>query len=170
MRLCPLAANGTAHTKMEAGPKCLNITILAPFHVRSSPSLALASPPIPPELPHALHRCPHPHARPPVASTLKAKGHPRYSVEPLTDRVDGIYKHGAHFMTPMPGHFDYDLRACGNGPGVDYLTIDAEETISVLKRMKIRSHHCHRSANQQLTSTEYPRFPSSLNVIGPSRI
>ncbi len=41
---------------------------------------------------------------------LKEKGGPRYSVEPLTDEVEGIYKHGAHFMTPMPGHFDYDLR------------------------------------------------------------
>ena len=28
----------------------------------------------------------------------------------LTGDVEGIYKHGAHFMTPMPGHFDYDLR------------------------------------------------------------
>jgi aminocarboxymuconate-semialdehyde decarboxylase len=41
---------------------------------------------------------------------LKEKGGPRYTVEPLTDEVEGIYKHGAHFMTPMPGHFDYDLR------------------------------------------------------------
>jgi aminocarboxymuconate-semialdehyde decarboxylase len=41
---------------------------------------------------------------------LRQKGGPRYSVEPLTDKVEGIYKHGAHFMTPMPGHFDYDLR------------------------------------------------------------
>lgn len=41
---------------------------------------------------------------------LKEKGGPRYTVEPLTENVEGIYKHGAHFMTPMPGHFDYDLR------------------------------------------------------------
>lgn len=41
---------------------------------------------------------------------LRQKGGPRYSVEPLTKDVEGIYKHGAHFMTPMPGHFDYDLR------------------------------------------------------------
>ena len=41
---------------------------------------------------------------------LKEKGGPRYTVQPLTSNVEGIYKHGAHFMTPMPGHFDYDLR------------------------------------------------------------
>jgi aminocarboxymuconate-semialdehyde decarboxylase len=41
---------------------------------------------------------------------LKQKGGPRYSVEPLTDEAEGIYKQGAHFMTPMPAHFDYDLR------------------------------------------------------------
>ena len=41
---------------------------------------------------------------------LKEKGGPRYSVEPLTGNVEGIYRNGAHFMTPMPGHFDYDLR------------------------------------------------------------
>jgi aminocarboxymuconate-semialdehyde decarboxylase len=41
---------------------------------------------------------------------LRRKGGPRYTVEPLTKGAEGIYKHGAHFMTPMPGHFDYDLR------------------------------------------------------------
>ncbi len=41
---------------------------------------------------------------------LRRRGGPRYSVAPLTGDVEGIFKHGAHFMTPMPGHFDYDLR------------------------------------------------------------
>ena len=41
---------------------------------------------------------------------LKEKGAPRYDVGPITDTLDGIYHDGALFMTPMPGHFDYDLR------------------------------------------------------------
>ena len=30
---------------------------------------------------------------------LRARGAPRYSVEPLTEGVEGIYKNGAHVMT-----------------------------------------------------------------------
>ena len=41
---------------------------------------------------------------------LKEKGAPRYDVAPITADLDGIYHDGALFMTPMPGHFDYDLR------------------------------------------------------------
>jgi aminocarboxymuconate-semialdehyde decarboxylase len=41
---------------------------------------------------------------------LKEKGAPRYGVGPITDDLEGIYADGALFMTPMPGHFDYDLR------------------------------------------------------------
>ena len=41
---------------------------------------------------------------------LKEKGAPRYEVGPITEELEGIYADGALFMTPMPGHFDYDLR------------------------------------------------------------
>lgn len=41
---------------------------------------------------------------------LKEKGPPRYEVAPITEGLDGVYRAGALFMTPMPGHFDYDLR------------------------------------------------------------
>jgi len=41
---------------------------------------------------------------------LKERGAPRYTVGPITEGLDGIYADGALFMTPMPGHFDYDLR------------------------------------------------------------
>lgn len=41
---------------------------------------------------------------------LRKKASPRYSVGPITDDLEGIYREGALFMTPMPGHFDYDLR------------------------------------------------------------
>jgi len=41
---------------------------------------------------------------------LKEKGAPRYDVGPISDDLEGIYHDGALFMTPMPGHFDYDLR------------------------------------------------------------
>ncbi len=41
---------------------------------------------------------------------LKEKGAQRYDVGPISDDLDGIYHDGALFMTPMPGHFDYDLR------------------------------------------------------------
>ncbi|MDP6707302.1 MAG: amidohydrolase family protein [Alphaproteobacteria bacterium] len=41
---------------------------------------------------------------------LKEKGAPRYDVGPITEDLEGIYADGALFMTPMPGHFDYDLR------------------------------------------------------------
>ena len=41
---------------------------------------------------------------------LRDKGAPRYSVANITDDLEGIYREGALFMTPMPGHFDYDLR------------------------------------------------------------
>ena len=45
---------------------------------------------------------------------LKESGAPRYEVGPITGDLagdlEGIYHDGALFMTPMPGHFDYDLR------------------------------------------------------------
>ena len=41
---------------------------------------------------------------------LKERGAPRYEVGPITKDLEGIYRDGALFMTPMPGHFDYDLR------------------------------------------------------------
>ena len=41
---------------------------------------------------------------------LKEQGAPRYTVGPITKDLEGIYADGALFMTPMPGHFDYDLR------------------------------------------------------------
>jgi aminocarboxymuconate-semialdehyde decarboxylase len=51
---------------------------------------------------------------------LKEKGGPRYEVEPIADDLEGIYREGALFMTPMPGHFDYDLRlAAMDEAGID---------------------------------------------------
>ena len=51
---------------------------------------------------------------------LRAKGAPRYDVGPITADLDGIYHAGALFMTPMPGHFDYDLRVADmDAAGVD---------------------------------------------------
>lgn len=43
---------------------------------------------------------------------LKAKGAPHYEVKPSKDWPAplGIYADGAPFMTPQPGHFDYELR------------------------------------------------------------
>ena len=41
---------------------------------------------------------------------LRHKGAPRYGVADITDDQEGIFREGALFMTPMPGHFDYDLR------------------------------------------------------------
>ena len=41
---------------------------------------------------------------------LRDHGAPRYGVGPITEDLEGIYRDGALFMTPMPGHFDYDLR------------------------------------------------------------
>ena len=41
---------------------------------------------------------------------LREKAAPRYEVGPITKNLEGIYRDGALFMTPMPGHFDYDLR------------------------------------------------------------
>ena len=41
---------------------------------------------------------------------LRRNGAPRYSVGPVTEDLEGIYCEGALFMTPMPPHFDYDLR------------------------------------------------------------
>ena len=53
---------------------------------------------------------------------LKEKGAPRYDVGPISQDLEGIYHDGALFMTPMPGHFDYDLRVrdmdAGGAPGV----------------------------------------------------
>lgn len=43
-------------------------------------------------------------------SLLREKAAPRYEVGPITATLEGIYREGALFMTPMPGHFDYDLR------------------------------------------------------------
>ena len=51
---------------------------------------------------------------------LRDKGAPRYTVGPITKDLEGIYHDGALFMTPMPGHFDYDLRVRDmNDGGVD---------------------------------------------------
>jgi len=41
---------------------------------------------------------------------LREAGAPRYEVAPVTADLEGIYRDGALFMTPMPGHFDYALR------------------------------------------------------------
>jgi aminocarboxymuconate-semialdehyde decarboxylase len=43
---------------------------------------------------------------------LKERGAPRFEVKPSRDWPAplGIYQHGAPFMTPQPGHFDYKLR------------------------------------------------------------
>lgn len=41
---------------------------------------------------------------------LRTRGAPRYEVGPISGDLEGIYHDGALFMTPMPGHFDYDLR------------------------------------------------------------
>ena len=41
---------------------------------------------------------------------LRHKGAPRYGVADITDDLEGIFREGALFMTPMAGHFDYDLR------------------------------------------------------------
>jgi aminocarboxymuconate-semialdehyde decarboxylase len=41
---------------------------------------------------------------------LRAHGAPRYAVRKSLDAPEGIFLDGAPFMTPMPGHFDYDKR------------------------------------------------------------
>ena len=41
---------------------------------------------------------------------LRREAPPRYEVAPVTEDLEGIYRDGALFMTPMPGHFDYGLR------------------------------------------------------------
>lgn len=41
---------------------------------------------------------------------LRREAAPRYEVGPVTATLEGIYRDGALFMTPMPGHFDYGLR------------------------------------------------------------
>ena len=41
---------------------------------------------------------------------LRREAAPRYEVGPVTESLEGIYRDGALFMTPMPGHFDYGLR------------------------------------------------------------
>lgn len=41
---------------------------------------------------------------------LRRHGRPRYEVRKSMDAPEGIFLDGAPFMTPMPGHFDYDER------------------------------------------------------------
>lgn len=41
---------------------------------------------------------------------LRRHGAPRYEVRTSLDAPEGIFLDGAPFMTPMPGHFDYDER------------------------------------------------------------
>jgi aminocarboxymuconate-semialdehyde decarboxylase len=41
---------------------------------------------------------------------LRRHGAPRYEVRSSLDAPEGIFLDGAPFMTPMPGHFDYDER------------------------------------------------------------
>jgi aminocarboxymuconate-semialdehyde decarboxylase len=41
---------------------------------------------------------------------LRRHGKPRYEVRKSLDAPEGIFLDGAPFMTPQPGHFDYDAR------------------------------------------------------------
>ena len=41
---------------------------------------------------------------------LRRHGKPRYEVRKSMDAPEGIFLDGAPFMTPQPGHFDYDAR------------------------------------------------------------
>lgn len=41
---------------------------------------------------------------------LRKHGRPRYEVRKSMDAPEGIFLDGAPFMTPQPGHFDYDER------------------------------------------------------------
>ena len=41
---------------------------------------------------------------------LRKHGRPRYEVRKSMDAPEGIFLDGAPFLTPMPGHFDYDER------------------------------------------------------------
>jgi aminocarboxymuconate-semialdehyde decarboxylase len=41
---------------------------------------------------------------------LRHHGKPRYELRKSLDAAEGIFLDGAPFMTPQPGHFDYDLR------------------------------------------------------------
>lgn len=41
---------------------------------------------------------------------LRRNGSPRYEVRKSMDAPEGIFLDGAPFMTPQPGHFDYDER------------------------------------------------------------
>ena len=41
---------------------------------------------------------------------LRKHGRPRYAVAKSMDAPEGIFLDGAPFMTPQPGHFDYDER------------------------------------------------------------
>jgi aminocarboxymuconate-semialdehyde decarboxylase len=41
---------------------------------------------------------------------LRRHGKPRYELRKSLDAAEGIFLDGAPFMTPQPGHFDYDLR------------------------------------------------------------
>ena len=41
---------------------------------------------------------------------LRRHGRPRYEVRKSMDAPEGIFLDGAPFMTPQPGHFDYDVR------------------------------------------------------------
>ena len=41
---------------------------------------------------------------------LRRHGKPRYEVRKSMDAPEGIFLDGAPFMTPQPGHFDYDER------------------------------------------------------------
>ena len=41
---------------------------------------------------------------------LRQHGKPRFELRKSLDAPEGIMMDGAPFMTPMPGHFDYDYR------------------------------------------------------------
>ncbi len=41
---------------------------------------------------------------------LRRHGKPRYELRKSLDAAEGIFLDGAPFMTPQPGHFEYDLR------------------------------------------------------------
>ncbi len=104
---------------------------------------------------------------------LKEKGAP-YDVAPITAGLDGIYREGALFMTPMPGHFDYDLRIQAMDAGGVDLAIVSLTCPNVFWGDEAASSEAARIVNDSMAAAQvtYPdriRWLASLPWEYPAR-
>ena len=89
---------------------------------------------------------------------LRRHGKPRYELRKSLDASEGIFLDGAPFMTPQPGHFDYELRLKAMDAAKVDLAILSLTCPNVYWGGEAVSHEAARVANDDMARAqrEYP--------------